>query len=96
MHVCVAPGCDRPAAGWAWQHTGPSETDGKRTWGTDLDSYSPMCQSHHKMLDGGGSLTHCSRGHERATTGTKQGECARCHLDRRAAADRARWNANRG
>ena len=82
-HPCAAPACARQARNWAWQRTGPSltgEHSGERvTWGTDLDTYAPMCPSHAAMLDRGGTLTHCPSGHERAAVGVHVSGCAECN-----------------
>lgn len=84
-HRCVADGCTRWAAGWAWQHTGPS-ADGEHmgravTYGLDPEDYAPMCKSHHTMLDRGGTLTHCPRGHLRSVGVFSNGTCKQCARD---------------
>ncbi|AWN07798.1 hypothetical protein HOT31_gp128 [Microbacterium phage Hendrix] len=88
LHSCSADGCDRPALTWAWQRVGPSRTGPARpgravvSWGTRIEDYSPMCARHSRQLDHGGTLTHCSRGHERTEQNTNSaGVCARCRAD---------------
>lgn len=86
-HPCCVSGCQSQAIHWAWQHDGPSLSGvykgNEITWGTDPATYAPMCASHHAMLDGKGTLTHCPNGHARATTRTaKTGNCVRCAHDR--------------
>lgn len=67
---CSAPGCERPAKDWAWNREGDP---------ADEANYRPLCRTHHTMLDGGGSLTHCPQGHDRAEWGTKaNGQCRGC------------------
>lgn len=82
-HPCSAEGCDAQATEWAWDRTGPSrEGTAYRghalTWGLDLDTYKPMCKSHHRMLDRGGTLTHCPRGHDRSVGRNTHGLCREC------------------
>lgn len=82
-HPCEAPGCERQAATWAWQRTGPSLSgklgEAHVTWGTDIEDYAPMCSHHSKLMDMGGTLTHCPNGHERAIEGTgAYGHCLGC------------------
>lgn len=94
-YLCAAPLCESRAARWAWQRTGPSEAgevNGVRlTWGLDLDTYAPMCDSHSLMLDGGGTLTHCPKGHDRTVAGTYRNgsggtSCAECGREKTRAA----------
>lgn len=85
-YQCSAPDCSNPASAWAWLRTGPSVTaehHGKMlTWGVDIQDYSPMCPSHERMLDRGGTLTHCPRGHDRTISGTvDKGYCAECRRE---------------
>ena len=83
-YPCSAEGCPLDAREWSWDHTGEGrEGVGSRgnrlTWGLDLQTYRPLCISHARMTDKGGTLTHCSRGHERATVGQNtNGACRGC------------------
>jgi hypothetical protein len=66
---CYAEDCVRPAIEWAWLRTGRSATEARQggtvTYGLDHEDYVAMCGSHAKMMDHGGTLTHCPRGHDR-------------------------------
>ena len=102
-HACIVAGCERQARNWAWDRTGPTATGPDHngdilTWGTDLDTYRPMCPAHASMMDLGGTLTHCPNGHDRAEVGTSGGRCAACHREYNAsryAAHRDTINAKR-
>ena len=81
--ACSAPGCPSKAKVWAWLRTGPSESGlhhGKMmSWGTSEKDYAPMCLSHAGMLDRGGTLTRCPRGHDRNAHGAApDGQCKEC------------------
>lgn len=48
-HKCK---CGNPAYEWAYQHNGDTVTDERgRKFARDLDAYSPMCRSCHRLLD---------------------------------------------
>lgn len=93
-YQCAAPGCEKQARNWAWQHTGPyievepDRPDDARMWGTDIADYAPMCVPHAMRLDMGGTLTHCPNGHERTPENTYVSpgggrECRTCRPLRR-------------
>lgn len=91
--ACSVRGCTSPSTGWAWLRTGPSlsgESKGKSvSWGTDITDYAPMCASHSRLLDHGGSLTVYPCGHPRSEENTQTvkrststaRECRTCRND---------------
>jgi hypothetical protein len=52
-HHCVYPRCDRQAQEWALDpnaiHT--YEDEQGRVWSLKVDDYSPLCASHHRLID---------------------------------------------
>lgn len=96
-HACAAPGCARRAADWALigepTHLGAYAPSVPRLahWSIDLADFRPLCRSHHRLLDAGGSWTYCKRNHLREHVGVHaNGRCRACHRDdnRRAKASR--------
>lgn len=94
---CAAPGCDRPATGWALvghpTHLGTDARGHRRRWSVHLDAYSETCSRHNSQLDRGGSWTLCPQGHARVAWGVNaSGWCNGCSREdsrRRMTARRA-------
>lgn len=87
---CVVPGCDRTATGWMlWgrpTHIGRNSHGKRVRWSIHLEAYEPGCASHNSLLDHGGTITTCKRGHVRAAWGTtRKSECRGCQRERNRA-----------
>lgn len=94
---CAAPGCDRPATGWALvgrpTHLDTDARGRNCRWSVHLDAYAQTCSRHNSQLDRGGSWTLCPHGHARIAWGVNaSGWCKGCSREdnrRRRAARRA-------
>lgn len=105
-YECAAGGCYASAAVWAWLRRGPFRIGVGRhgrplTWGIATLDYAPMCRSHAGMLDRGGTIDNCPRGHDRSAGKDSHGFCLACKAEdgrseKRLARLRARYAEKKG
>jgi hypothetical protein len=67
-------------------HSGVNSHGKRVRWSDDLTAYEPGCARHNALLDHGGTVTTCKRGHDRAAWGTtRKSECRGCKTERNRA-----------
>jgi hypothetical protein len=85
-HPCSAPGCEKQAAAWAWDHTGPFIVglNGDKTvrYSLDISRYDPLCRQHHVERDALPRATVCGKGHEIPPERWRKHGCLECHAIR--------------